>query len=293
MNMTTPNSMIPDRVIIATDFSPASVAALMSATRVARIFKAKITILHVFQYVIQYHYKVPVEWMISKIRAEVQEKLAENKRTLCELDLETEVRMVEGGLPAQEILSFVQSYHNSILVIGTHAIGGMERFVLGSTAEEILRKTQCPVITVGPYVTVPTCINPHFRKILYATDFSMASLAAVPLVVAFQRPSGASLRVLHVAEGIEEQTTDDEQRFNRIQKILQEHLDPLCVGREEYVVLHENAVSQAIVNEAKQYSADLLILGVRRASAYAAHGSPKIAFQTILAAPCPVLSISS
>lgn len=293
MDTTSPNSMIPDQVIVATDFSPASAAALAIAARVARIFKTKVTILHIFQYVAQHHYKVPVDWMIATIRKDIQEKLGKAKQALCEAEIETEVRMIDGGMPAQEILSFVQSHGNPLLVIGTHAVGGMERFVLGSTAEEVLRQARCPVMTVGPHISVSTCINPHFHKILYSTDFSEASLAAVPLVIAFQRPSGASLRVLHVAGGSESGIPAEEQRFDPIRKALREHLDHLCVDREEYVVLHEDVVSQAIVNQAERYPADLLILGVRRTSAYAAHVSPKIAFQTIAAVPCPILSVSS
>jgi nucleotide-binding universal stress UspA family protein len=45
--------------------------------------------------------------------------------------------------------------------------------------------------------------------------------------------------------------------------------------------------------EAERYPADLLVLGVHRASAYASHLAPKIAFQVIAAAPCAVLTISS
>jgi len=284
--------MIPDQIVVATDFSPASITALSIASRVARIFKAKVTILHVFQYVAQHHYKVPVDWMIATIRSDVREKLGENKRVLSEAGIETEVRMIEGGVPAQEILNFAQSCGNPLLVIGTRAVGGMERFVLGSTAEEVLRQAHCPVITVGPHVTIPAGINPHFHRVLYATDFSEASLAAIPLVVAFQRPSGASLRVLHVSGDSDLRTTAGEQRFDPIRKVLRENLDHLCVGSEEYVILHGEVVSQAVVNEAERYPADLLILGVRRASAYAAHVSPRIAFQTIAAAPCPVLSVS-
>lgn len=293
MDTIRPNSMIPDQVIVATDFSPASAAALAIASRVARIFKVKITILHVFQYAAQHHYRVPVDWMIASIRSDVRAKLGENKCTLCEAGIETEVTMLEGGVPAQEILNFVQSCGNPLLVIGTHAVGGMERFILGSTAEEMLRQAHCPVMTAGPHVTIPTGINPYFHRILYATDFSEASLAAVPLVVGFQRPSCASLRVLHVARGSQLEIPAEEQRFDLIRKTLRERRDHLCVGREEYVVLHEDAVGQAIVNEAEQCSADLLILGVRRASAYVAHVSPKIAFQTVAAARCPVLSVSS
>jgi nucleotide-binding universal stress UspA family protein len=249
MDTTDSNSVIPDQVIVATDFSPASVAALSIASRVARIFRARVTILHVFQYIAQHSYRLPVDWMVASIRNDVRDKLAENRRALCEVGIETEVRMIEGGVPAQEIINFAESSGKPLLVIGTHAVGGMERFVLGSTAEEVLRQTHSPVMTVGPHVSVPTCIDPYFHKILYATDFSEALLAAVPLVLAFQRPSGASLLILHVSSKAESQATEEEQQFDLIRKFLRENLDHLCVGREQYITSHEEVVSRAMVNE--------------------------------------------
>jgi nucleotide-binding universal stress UspA family protein len=56
--------------------------------------------------------------------------------------------------------------------------------------------------------------------------------------------------------------------------------------KREFVTLHGDDISQAVVNEAERYPADLLILGVRRASAWAAHLTPKVAPQIIIAEPC-------
>ena len=61
----------------------------------------------------------------------------------------------------------------------------------------------------------------------------------------------------------------------------------------ECVVLHGSSVSRALVCDAEGSEADLLVLGVKRASSIAAHLSPKVAFQTIAAASCPVLTVSS
>jgi hypothetical protein len=48
-----------------------------------------------------------------------------------------------------------------------------------------------------------------------------------------------------------------------------------------------------VVNEPERYPADLLVLGVKRASAFVAHVAPKIAFQIVAASPCTVLTVSS
>jgi len=285
--------VIPDQIVLATDFSPASSAALSVAGRVARLFKAKVLVVHVFQYVAQHQYQVPVGWMIECIRRDVQHRMNETRKILVDIGVETQGRLIEDGFPSLEILNVLQTCKNPLLVMGTHAIGGMDRFVLGSTAEEVLRKVSCPVITVGPHVTSEEGIDPNFHKVLYATDFSDASLAAVPFAAMLRKSSSASLRVLHVSTDPEFVVASEDQRFDPVRKALASDGPESTEHAAEYVTSHGRDVGQAITNEAERYPADLLVLGVRRASAFATHLAPKVAFQVIAAAPCAVLTISS
>src|SRR6266568_7672699 len=137
---------IPDQIVLATDFSPASDAALSTARGLARIFNAKVTLLHIFQYLPQHLYQVPVEWMIEIIRKDIEGKLLETERVLKEAGLQVEVVIVEGGIPPQQILDFVEEGGAPLLIMGTHARAGVERFFLGSTTEQVLRQANCPVI---------------------------------------------------------------------------------------------------------------------------------------------------
>jgi nucleotide-binding universal stress UspA family protein len=285
--------MNPDQIVLASDFSPASSAALSIAGRFAHMFKAKVLVVHVFQYVARHQYQVPVGWMIECIRRDVQHRMNETRKVLADSWVETEGRMIEDGFPALEILHVIQKCKNPLLVMGTHAIGGMDRFVLGSTAEEVLRQASCPVITVGPHVTSKEGIGPNFHKVLYATDFSDASLAAVPFAAMLRKSSSASLRVLHVSTDPNFVGASEDQNFDPVRKALDRDGPESKENTAEYVTLHGKDISQAITNEAERYPADLLVLGVHRASAYASHLAPKIAFQVIAAAPCAVLTISS
>jgi nucleotide-binding universal stress UspA family protein len=285
--------MIPDQIVLATDFSPASSAALSVAARVARIFNAKILVVHVFQYVARHQYQVPVGWMIECIRRDVQHRMNETRKVLADIGVDTEGRLIEDGFPSLEILNVLQTCKNPLLVLGTHAIGGMDRFVLGSTAEEVLRQASCPVITVGPHVFSKGGIDPCFHKVLYATDFSDASLAAAPFAEMLRRSSSASLRVLHVSADPDFHGSSEDRSFDPVRKALDREGPESREDAAEYVTLHGKDISQAITNEAERYPADLLLLGVHRASAYASHLAPKIAFQVIAAAPCAVLTVSS
>jgi nucleotide-binding universal stress UspA family protein len=285
--------MNPDQIVLATDFSPASSAARSIAGRFAHMFKAKVMVVHVFQYVVRHQYQVPVGWMIECIRRDVQHRMNETRKVLADIGVETEGRLIEDGFPAREILNVLQTCKSPLLVMGTHAIGGMDRFVLGSTAEEVLRQASCPVITVGPHVTSEEGIGPNFHKVLYATDFSEASLAAVPFAAMLRKSSSASLRVLHVSTDPDFVDVSEDQNFDPVRKALNSNGPESTEHTAEYVTLHGKDVGQAITNEAERYPADLLVLGVRRASAYATHLAPKIAFQVIAAAPCAVLTVSS
>ncbi len=285
--------MNPDQIVLATDFSPASSAALSIAGRFAHMFKAKVLVVHVFQYVARHQYQVPVGWMIECIRRDVQHRMNKTRKILADIGVETEGRLIEDGFPALEILNVLQTCKSPLLVMGTHAIGGMDRFVLGSTAEEVLRQASCPVITVGPHVISEAGIGPNFHKVLYATDFSEASLAVVPFAAMLRKSSSASLRVLHVSTDPDFFGASEDQNFDPVRKAFDNVGPEITEHATEYVTLHGKDVSQAITNEAERYPADLVVLGVHRASAYATHLAPKGAFQVIAAAPCAVLTISS
>jgi nucleotide-binding universal stress UspA family protein len=274
----------PQQIVIATDFSPASNAALSVARRIARTFNAGVTLVHVFQFVPRHQYRIPVEWMVERIRKEFRNKLEEAGNWLRQSGIETDVIMIEDGFPALEILSYLGSREAPLLVIGTHAFGGLERFLLGSTAEEVLRKAECPVITVGPHVLTTSEDQAGLRKILFTTDFSESSLAAVPFLLALQQASGAQIRVLHVSAV---SASEEDSQFDGVRAAFQ--------GAQvaEYKTLHGDNIAQAVVNEAERYPADLLVLGVQHAPEAAAHLAPKTAFQIISAAPCAVLTIAS
>lgn len=277
----------PAQIVLTTDFSPTAMAAVPITARLARMFKAKVTLLHIFRYVPKHRYPIPVEWMVEIIRRDVRSKLVEAKRILHEAGLETKIMVLEDGIPAQQILTFVKSCAAPLLVMGTHAAGGMERFILGSTAEEVLRQAYCPVVTVGPRVSPAVQADIPVQRILYATDFSEASLAAAGLVDLLRQSTGVHLRIVHVSHGYTPEMTGENDRFDVVRKVL------ATKGDEECVMLHETHVAQAVIEEAERYSADLVVLGVKRASAFTAHAVQGIAFQIIAASPCPVLTVSS
>jgi nucleotide-binding universal stress UspA family protein len=57
-------------------------------------------------------------------------------------------RTVGRGDPAAEILRIAQDTNSDLIVMGTHGRSGLGRLLMGSVAEQVVRKASCPVLTV-------------------------------------------------------------------------------------------------------------------------------------------------
>jgi nucleotide-binding universal stress UspA family protein len=91
-----------------------------------------------------------------------------------------------------------------LVILGTHGRTGLARNLLGSVAETVVRRSAAPVLCVK---ALPDRHAPHpqkMRKVLFATDGSAHSRAALPFAIAFCRHYATGLAVLRVAREGEE-----------------------------------------------------------------------------------------
>jgi universal stress protein A len=117
-------------VMVATDFSDASDAAVRLGHAYARAFGAR---LHVF------HVSWPDEQGLTKLFAHL----------LAELGTEVPVVVASHrGDAADEIVRYARAREIGLIVVGTHGRTGLSRAVLGSVAERVIRTAPCPVLTV-------------------------------------------------------------------------------------------------------------------------------------------------
>jgi nucleotide-binding universal stress UspA family protein len=197
------------------------------------------------------------------------------------------------GSPIDLIRATSEGHRHSLVVLGTHGRGTLERHLIGSTAEEILRTIHSPVLTVGPHVTVPASAVLTFRHILYATDFSPAAAHAAPYAMALARASGSAIDVLHVvageAMGRPDHVRKHEQAFlSAVRQLVPEQAAELCASR---TFVQAGNVRERIIQHVRVDGVDLIVLGAHHHSCLARHLRTGPAFQVILAAACPVLTI--
>jgi len=281
-------------ILMATDFSVASRAALQEAIRLSNKFGARLTVLHVFEYSPLVAPDTGVQLTnLEPLRDAAQTKLLGAAEEARQDGVSCGSKMTD-GYPPVAIVEVARACDVDLVVLGTNAFHGFERLVYGSTAEAVLRGAPCPVITVGPHAR---CSNgrPHSDTdpIVFATDFHRTTINAIRYAAAFCRTIGAPLHCLHVLP----RTLEDSPGNDIIPQIMTDALQQVAAGggvtvdAPVYSVIYGSEVSNAVVDYARQHQARLVVLGVQHASLLASHTPAHIAYRVIIEAPCPVLTV--
>jgi universal stress protein A len=139
------------RILVATDFSRHSQVALNYAAAFSQAFSAEVVLCHVLEKPDFLSHLPPVtEGYFPPNLGEIQEKHA---RVQCEQVLaatgisHARVLLLHGS-PAAEIVRASNDEKADLIIVGTHGRGAIAHILLGSVAENIVRLSPCPVLTV-------------------------------------------------------------------------------------------------------------------------------------------------
>ena len=140
------------KILFPTDFSHTGDSALALATSLARDTGAKIIIVHVEESPNVYaggefYYGIP-----NPPTAELRRMLEDVKPT--DPSVAFEHRLLTGE-PASAIVHFADEQGVDMIVLGTHGRTGILRMLMGSVAEAIVRRANCPVLTYKQRADVP------------------------------------------------------------------------------------------------------------------------------------------
>ena len=140
-------------ILVATDFSEASDAALTYGRALARNFGATLHLVHVVGNVNALVYGADAyavsmpelqEEIEQAARAQLASLLVDNDRPA----LPTRQALLTSNVPAAAIVDYAGREHIDLIVSGTHGRGGVAHLLMGSVAERVVRTAPCPVLTV-------------------------------------------------------------------------------------------------------------------------------------------------
>ena len=133
-------------ILHPTDFSERSKCAFDLACSLARDHGARLVVLHVASPpIIAFGNGVPVHDQLVDNRLPLEKRLREIQPSDSGLQIE---HRLERGAPAERIIRVAHETGCDLIVMGTHGRTGLGRMLMGSVAEEVLRKATCPVLTV-------------------------------------------------------------------------------------------------------------------------------------------------
>lgn len=141
------------RILVPTDFSPASDAAVHYARALAETFGATLRLLHVLEdpaastAFVADGYGVDTADIREALFADARERLARalplTERARFHVTSEALV-----GMPAATIVDYAAAAGANLIVMGTHGRTGLAHLLMGSVAEHVVRTAPCPVLTV-------------------------------------------------------------------------------------------------------------------------------------------------
>jgi nucleotide-binding universal stress UspA family protein len=283
-------------ILLLTDFSEPSELAVPFATAIAREYESKVYAMHVLT-------PVPLGYASPESAATAIEGFEEGAQAgMQRLDAELvgvphDVMLVRGESVWPPVEIALGEYEIELVILGTHGRTGTMKLLLGSVAEEIFRRAMVPVLTIGPSVKKGLHSGGQFRRVLFATDFTLEAQAAAPYAISMAEENQARLLLLHV---MRDPDTKSNRRTSQdsVANVMYQLYE--LVPEEAELWCHPKATvrfgnpAERILEAAVELEADLIVLGVRGASEHlsaATHLERTTAHKVVAHAPCPVLTV--
>lgn len=290
-------------ILCPVDFSEVSGRALRHATGLARWAGARLRVAHVL---------MPMPPLSRSVRGD-DGLIAQTRRALeAELDqLVTPAReagvdvvpVLLEGYVVQRLLEDAERMEVDLIVAGTHGRSGVDRLLLGSVTERLLRKAACAVMTVPPSVDRHEGDDVAFRTILCPVDFSSATAPAVRTAELLAERTGGRLVLLHVLDGPAEAEWPEPYRpaliaardentraaVERLESLVPAELR--ASGRVEVAVVSGTKPANLIAEAVTSRQVDVIVMGTHGGNVLTRAYLGSTADGVIRLAACPVLTV--
>lgn len=200
------------------------------------------------------------------------------------------------GRAATEILRLAGAIGADLIAMGTHGRTGLRRLLAGSVATDVLRGSRCAVLALRSHDHPQVAAK--LRVILYPTDFSKASEAALDVARSLARDQGARLIVLHVAPVdiyLEARLAAelDPRDYHQALDATRERLDGPDLKYAVETRLTRGFEVEAILRVSRETASDLIVMGTHGRTGLGRLLMGNTAVSVLSKADCPVLVMKS
>jgi nucleotide-binding universal stress UspA family protein len=273
-------------ILFLTDFTEASEAALAYALGFTRHYGAQLYPAHACDPVILAETPSAdiINQIVSGSRQQLEKFAKDNKINGAPLFAEGSV---EAALP-----KWIQEHGIDLVVAGTHGKRGLQRFLLGSTAELIFRNAPCPVLTVGPHVNFRPYNGFTASNILFPTDLGKHAAFASTYAFSFAREAHAHITLMHVVP-LEPEFQHDRAAVvagavRKLETLVPSDASTWCEP-EFNVEIGDPSIE--VLSRANTDRPDLIVLGLPYNKEFSAHLRTGVTYKLVSSAPCPVLTV--
>lgn len=139
-------------VLAPVDFSESAHLGLAHARELAHVYNASLDLLHVVEEaVFPSVYGIdPITPYMPDVQNRAREALEQLAEEVVGGVVPTNLHVMP-GYAARDIIDFAEEHDTGLIAMATHGRTGLERFLIGSVAEKVIRGATCPVFTVKPF----------------------------------------------------------------------------------------------------------------------------------------------
>ncbi len=287
---------LPTSVLLPTDFSPTAEAALSVGAAMAAAVDAELHLLHVRVLLSDPHLDEEHHSQVEELLQATDDKVEAALAALHDGDdLTVHHHVVRSLSVAEAILETAQEQGTNLIVMGTHGRKGLKHLVLGSVAEEVLRTSPVPVLTVRRGAHTPGIP----RRLLVGCDFSKSCRVAVQWAGSWARAVSGTVTLAHAVEpmvypefyAVDIFPADLMDRIHERSRAAMEELAREFLGGVTYSVdVLTGSPGPALTNAADPSRYDLLVVGNRGLSPAEELLLGSVATKAVRSARVPVLT---
>jgi nucleotide-binding universal stress UspA family protein len=211
----------------------------------------------------------------------------------------TTVTEVIQGQPYATIVNYAADRDIDLVVMPTHGRQKLERFLMGSTTERVLRRSEVPVLTVRPDTdSIPEY---PYDSVLVATDGSDAAGAATEVSIDLAMHAGSALHALSIVaiSGLGDDVLADEG-FTAVEEEAQEVVDDAIERADESGVVestgaveHGISIYEEVISYVEDNDVSAIVVGTQGRSGVERYLLGSVAEYLVRTAPVPVLTVQT